>query len=146
MEPNTFAAKTAPCHEEQMLWLDPANVCCTLRRFNLGKAAGPDKIAAYRTTDACPYIDKFNISLCQAVVPPCYKASAIILVPKKSTVSALSRTIALTPIITKWRLGQRSLLPSKPLQLALCTFHCTPPQPRTSGKEEHTGPDAVCEF
>ncbi|KAI4878001.1 hypothetical protein NFI96_008347 [Prochilodus magdalenae] len=49
------------------------------------------------------FTDIFNISLSSATVPTCLKATTIIPVPKKSSVSCLNdyRPIALTPIIMK---------------------------------------------
>ncbi len=41
---NTPAAKATPQHDEQVLCLDPANVCRALRRINPRKAADPDQI------------------------------------------------------------------------------------------------------
>ncbi len=47
--------------------------------------------------------DIFNISLSQAVVPTCFKATTIIPVPKKSSPSCFNdyRPVALTPILMK---------------------------------------------
>ncbi|KAI4876751.1 hypothetical protein NFI96_007079, partial [Prochilodus magdalenae] len=73
------------------------------------------------------FADIFNISLSSATVPTCLKATTIIPVPKKSSVSCLNdyRPIALTPIIMKCfeRLVMRhikTLLPPSldPLQFA----------------------------
>ncbi len=49
------------------------------------------------------FTDIFNISLSQAVVPTCFKATTIILVPKKSSPSCFNdyRPVALTPILMK---------------------------------------------
>ncbi|KAI4880646.1 hypothetical protein NFI96_001018 [Prochilodus magdalenae] len=77
-------------------------------RVNPRKAAGPDNIPA-RVLRECAdqltdvFTDIFNISLSSATVPTCLKATTIIPVPKKSSVSCLNdyRPIALTPIIMK---------------------------------------------
>ncbi|KAI4898623.1 hypothetical protein NFI96_006404 [Prochilodus magdalenae] len=77
-------------------------------RLNPRKAAGPDNIPA-RVLRECAdqltdvFTDIFNISLSSATVPTCLKATTIIPVPKKSSVSCLNdyRPIALTPIIMK---------------------------------------------
>ncbi len=49
------------------------------------------------------FTDIFNISLSQAVVPTCFKATTIIPVPKKSSPSCFNdyRPVTLTPIIMK---------------------------------------------
>ncbi len=49
------------------------------------------------------FTDIFNISLSQAVVPTCFKATTIIPVPKKSSPSCFNdyRPVALTPILMK---------------------------------------------
>ncbi len=49
------------------------------------------------------FTDIFNISLSQAVVPTCFKATTIIPVPKKSSPSCFNdyRPVALTPIPMK---------------------------------------------
>uniref|UniRef100_A0A3B1K1K8 Reverse transcriptase domain-containing protein n=1 Tax=Astyanax mexicanus TaxID=7994 RepID=A0A3B1K1K8_ASTMX len=105
---NTPAKKTTPHPGEQVLRLDPADVQNTLKRINIRKSPGPDQIPGSvlkRCAEQLTYVltDIFNISLCQAVVPSCYKVSAIIPVPKKSTVDTLDdyRPVALTSIIMK---------------------------------------------
>ncbi len=69
----------------------------------------------------------FNISLSQAVLPTCFKATTIIPVPKKSSPSCFNdyRPVALTPILMKcfWRLVMqhiKSVLPPSldPFQFA----------------------------
>lgn len=83
---------------------------CTyaLSRTNACKAAGPNSIpgrflraCAAQLTDV--WTDIFNLSLAQAVVPTCLKATSIVPVPKHSTAASLNdfRPVALTPIITK---------------------------------------------
>ncbi len=72
------------------------------------QAPGPDNIpgrvlrdCAVELTDV--FTDIFNISLSQAVVPTCFKATTIIPVPKKSSPSCFNdyRPVALTPIPMK---------------------------------------------
>ncbi|KAI4883753.1 hypothetical protein NFI96_007668 [Prochilodus magdalenae] len=102
------ARKTTPPPDDQVLCLTAADVRKTLRRLNPRKAAGPDNIPA-RVLRECAdqltdvFTDIFNISLSSATVPTCLKATTIIPVPKKSSVSCLNdyRPIALTPIIMK---------------------------------------------
>ncbi|KAI4894603.1 hypothetical protein NFI96_000714 [Prochilodus magdalenae] len=102
------ARKTTPPPDDQVLCLTAADVRKTLRRVNPRKAAGPDNIPA-RVLRECAdqltdvFTDIFNISLSSATVPTCLKATTIIPVPKKSSVSCLNdyRPIALTPIIMK---------------------------------------------
>ncbi len=80
----------------------------SLSRINAHKSPGPDNIpgrvlrdCAVELTDV--FTDIFNISLSQAVVPTCFKATTIITVPKKSSPSCFNdyRPVALTPIIMK---------------------------------------------
>ncbi|KAI4885370.1 hypothetical protein NFI96_008195 [Prochilodus magdalenae] len=133
------ARKTTPPPDDQVLCLTAADVRKTLRRVNPRKAAGPDNIPA-RVLRECAdqltdvFTDIFNISLSSATVPTCLKATTIIPVPKKSSVSCLNdyRPIALTPIIMKCfeRLVLRhikTLLPPSldPLQFAYRPNHST---------------------
>ncbi|KAI4877246.1 hypothetical protein NFI96_014302 [Prochilodus magdalenae] len=88
------ARKTTPPSDDQVLCLTAADVRKTLRRVNPRKAAGPDNIPA-RVLRECAdqltdvFTDIFNISLSSATVPTCLKATTIIPVPKKSSVSCL---------------------------------------------------------
>ncbi|XP_059842900.1 uncharacterized protein LOC132403518 [Hypanus sabinus] len=117
------------CH---LLCLTVADVRTTLCRVNPRKAAGPDNIPG-RVLRGCAdqlanaLSDIFNISLSSATVPTCFKATTIIPVPKKSSVSCLNdyHSVALTSIIMKCfeRLVMRhikTLLPTSldPLQFA----------------------------
>ncbi len=88
--------------------LSPHSVRRSLSRINARKALGPDNIpgrvlrdCAVELTDV--FTDIFNISLSQAVVPTCFKATTIIPVPKKSSPSCFNdyRPVALTPILMK---------------------------------------------
>ena len=76
--------------------------CC----FQGCKAAGPDNIpgcvlkhCAEELTDVLT--DIFNTSLCQAVVPTCFKSTTIVPVPKKASPSSFNdyHPVALTPIV-----------------------------------------------
>ncbi|KAI4872705.1 hypothetical protein NFI96_006629, partial [Prochilodus magdalenae] len=100
--------RTAPPACDSDASLPAADVRKTLRRVNPRKAAGPDNIPArvlreYADQLTDVFTDIFNISLSSATVPTCLKATTIIPVPKKSSVSCLNdyRPIALTPIIMK---------------------------------------------
>ncbi len=112
--------------------LSPDSVRRSLSRINARKAPGPDNIpgrvlrdCAVELTDV--FTDIFNISLSQAVVPTCFKATTIIPVPKKSSPSCFNdyRPVALTPILMKcfeWLVMQhiKSVLPPSldPFQFA----------------------------
>ncbi len=105
---STTAQKTPPPPGDQMMTLSPHSVRRSLSRINARKAPGPDNIpgrvlrhCAVELTDV--FTDIFNISLSQAVVPTCFKATTIIPVPKKSSPSCFNdyRPVALTPILMK---------------------------------------------
>ena len=105
---STPAMKSPLPPGEQALTLSPDKVRSTLSRINARKASGPDNIpgrvlkdCAGELTDV--FMDIFNISLSQAVVPTCLKATTIIPVPKKSSPSCFNdyRPVALTPILMK---------------------------------------------
>ncbi len=106
---STTAQKTPPPPGDQMMTLSPHSVRRSLSRINARKAPGPDNIpgrvlrdCAVELTDV--FTDIFNISLSQAVVPTCFKATTIIPVPKKSSPSCFNdyRPVALTPILMKY--------------------------------------------
>ncbi|KAI4888037.1 hypothetical protein NFI96_004468 [Prochilodus magdalenae] len=93
---NSVAArKTTPPSDDQVLCLTAADMRKTLCRVNPRKAAGPDNIPA-RVLRECAdqltdvFTDIFNIYLSSATVPTCLKATTIIPVPKKSSVSCLN--------------------------------------------------------
>lgn len=78
----------------------------TLLKVNPRKAAGPDNIpgrvlrdCADQPTDVLT--DIYNTPLSQAIIPACFKATNIIMLPKKSLASTLNgyRPIALTSIM-----------------------------------------------
>ncbi len=79
-----------------------------LKKIDITKASGPDMVWG-RTLKSCAdqlagvFTNIFNLSLQQAVVPTCLKATTIVPVPKKQAVRCLNdyRPIALTPIIMK---------------------------------------------
>ena len=85
-----------------------ADVRKTFKRANPRKAAGPDGIPS-RVLRACAdklagvFIDIFNLSVSQTVVPTCFKISAIVPVPKKAKVTELNdhRPVALTSVFMK---------------------------------------------
>ncbi len=105
---STTAQKTPPPPGDQVMMLSPDSVRRSISRINARKAPGPDNIpgrvlrdCAVELTDV--FTDIFNISLSQAVVPTCFKATTIIPVPKKSSPSCFNdyRPVALTPILMK---------------------------------------------
>ena len=105
---STPAQKSTPPPDDQVLSLSPASVRRTLSRINARKAAGPDDIPGRVLKDCAEELtdvltDIFNISLCQAAVPTCFKDTVIIPVPKKAVPSRFNdyRPVALTPIIMK---------------------------------------------
>ncbi len=99
---------TPPPPGDQVMSLSPNSVRRSLSRINARKAPGPDNIpgrvlrdCAVELTDV--FTDIFNISLSQAVVPTCFKATTITPVLKKSSPSCFNdyRPVALTPILMK---------------------------------------------
>ncbi len=129
---STTAQKTPPPPGDQVMTLSSDSVRRSLSRINARKAPGPDNIpgrvlrdCAVELTDV--FTDIFNISLSQAVVPTCFKATTIIPVPKKSSPSCFNdyRPVALTPIPMKCfeRLVMqhiKSVLPPLPGPLPVC--------------------------
>ncbi|KAF0024607.1 hypothetical protein F2P81_023409 [Scophthalmus maximus] len=100
--------KTTPRPHDQALCLIAASVKRTLSKINTRKAAGPDNIPGRVLKDWAGelkdvFMDIFNASLSQAVVPSCFKDTTIIPVPKKPSPSTFNdyRPVALTPIIMK---------------------------------------------
>ncbi|KAK2891549.1 hypothetical protein Q8A73_017214 [Channa argus] len=105
---NVKARKSTPLPNDQVLCLTTAEARKTLCRVNPRKPAGPDNIPGRVLTEcteqlADVFTDIFNISLSSNIVPTCLKATTIVPVPKKSTVSCLNdyRPVALTPIVMK---------------------------------------------
>uniref|UniRef100_A0A3Q3G1R3 Reverse transcriptase domain-containing protein n=1 Tax=Labrus bergylta TaxID=56723 RepID=A0A3Q3G1R3_9LABR len=99
---------TRPPADNQPLSLTSTDVHAALSRINARKAAGPDGTPG-RVLRACAeqltgvFTDIFNLSLAQAAVPACFKATSIVPVPKHSSPTGLNdyRPVALTPIIMK---------------------------------------------
>uniref|UniRef100_A0A9J7Z4K7 Reverse transcriptase domain-containing protein n=1 Tax=Cyprinus carpio carpio TaxID=630221 RepID=A0A9J7Z4K7_CYPCA len=105
---STTAQKTPPPPGDQVMTLTSDSVRRSFSRINARKAPGPDNIpgsvlrdCAVELTDV--FTDIFNISLSQAVVPTCFKATTIIPVPKKPSPFCFNdyRPVALTPILMK---------------------------------------------
>lgn len=79
-----------------------------LRRTNPRKAPGPDNISG-RALRSCSagladvLADIYNPPLALAHVPTCFKATSIVPLPNKNTVTCLNdyRPVALTPIVIK---------------------------------------------
>ncbi len=96
-----------PC-EEPVLVFECHQVRSILKKIDITKASGPDMVSG-RILKSCAdqlagvFTNIFNLSLQQAVVPTCLKATTIVPVPKKQAVRCLNdyRPIALTPIIMK---------------------------------------------
>ncbi|KAI3366432.1 hypothetical protein L3Q82_000575 [Scortum barcoo] len=92
----------------QPLVLQLHQVSSSMKRINIKKAEGPDKVSG-RTLKLCAdqlagvFLDIFNLSLQLATVPVSLKTSIIVPVPKKSAVTCLNdyRPVALTPVIMK---------------------------------------------
>ncbi len=136
---STTAQKAPPPPGDQVMTLSPDSVRRSLSRINARKALGPDNIPGHVLRDCAVeltdvFTDIFNISLSQAVVPTCFKATTIIPVPKKSSPSCFNdyRPVALTPILMKWfeRLVMhhiKSFLPPSldPFQFAYRSNHST---------------------
>ncbi|KAK3568712.1 hypothetical protein QTP86_013878, partial [Hemibagrus guttatus] len=88
--------------------MSSAEVRMALRKTNSQKAAGPDNILGWAlmvcsSELADVFMDIYNLSLTQALVPTCFKSTTFIPLPKKNTVTCLNdyRPIALTPIAMK---------------------------------------------
>ncbi|KAK2882760.1 hypothetical protein Q8A73_021693 [Channa argus] len=132
---NVKARKSTPPPSDQVLCLTTAEVRKTLCRVNPRKSAGPDNIPG-RVLRECAeqladvFTDIFNISLSSNVVPTCLKATTIVPVPKKSTVSCLNdyRPVALTPIVMKCfeRLVMRHIKTQLPTSLDPMQFAYRP--------------------
>ncbi|KAK3554035.1 hypothetical protein QTP70_019154 [Hemibagrus guttatus] len=94
--------------EEPVIILENHQVRSTMRKIDITKAAGPDRVPGC-TLKSCAdqlaevFTNIFNLSLQQAVVPTCLRSTTIVPVPKKPQVRCLNdyRPVALTPIIMK---------------------------------------------
>ncbi|KAK2905571.1 hypothetical protein Q8A73_009516 [Channa argus] len=102
------AEKTPPPPSDQVLILTPDSVRRSFSRINARKAPGPDNIPGRVLRDCAAeltsvFTNIFNISVRQAVVPTCFKATTIIPVQKKPSPSCFNdyHPVALTPIIMK---------------------------------------------
>ncbi|KAM9834753.1 uncharacterized protein tctn1 isoform X19 [Syngnathus typhle] len=105
---STCPLKATPPSHEQPLCLSADSVRKALAAINICKAAGPDHIPGRALKDCAGeltgvFTDIFNISLQQAIVPSCFKAAAIVPVPKEPAPSCFNdyRPVALKPIIMK---------------------------------------------
>ncbi|KAK2883355.1 hypothetical protein Q8A73_022288 [Channa argus] len=105
---SSTAQKTPPPPGDQVLTLTPDSVRRSFSKINARKATGPDNILRRVLRDCAAELTNvftgiFNISLRQAVVPTCFKATIIIPVQKKPSPSCFNdyRPVALTPIIMK---------------------------------------------
>ena len=89
------ATKTPLPADHQPTTLSSTVVHTALSRINARKAAGPDGIPG-RVLRACAeqltgiFTDIFNLSLAQAAVPTCFKATSIVPVPKHSKLECLN--------------------------------------------------------
>ncbi|XP_013883397.1 uncharacterized protein LOC106531979 [Austrofundulus limnaeus] len=107
-KPGYAAAKMTTIYPKQALILATEEVRRALMRVPARKAASPDGIPG-RILKSCanqlaaPFTDIYNASLAQSTVPACFKATTVIPIPKKTTISCLNdyRPIALTPIAMK---------------------------------------------
>ena len=97
-----------PGPSSSTLTLQEHEVRRVLRTVNPRKATGPDGVSG-KVLRACAdqltgvLTSIFNLSLSQAIIPPCLKTSTIIPIPKKSAVDSLNdyRPVALTPVVMK---------------------------------------------
>ncbi|KAM9816502.1 uncharacterized protein ACBT44_010814 isoform 1-T1 [Syngnathus typhle] len=106
---STCPLKATPPSHELPLCLSADSVRRALAAINIRKAAGPDNIPGRALKDCAGeltdvFMDIFNTSLQQAIVPSCFKAATIVPVPKKPAPSCFNdyRPVALTPIIMKY--------------------------------------------
>lgn len=99
------AQRLTPASTDQVLQLTAESVRRTFSRINPPKASGPDNVPG-RVLKSCAdklkdvFTDIFNTSLCQTVVPTCFKSTIIVPVPKNSNPHCLNDycPIALTPV------------------------------------------------
>ncbi|KAK3541028.1 hypothetical protein QTP86_012364 [Hemibagrus guttatus] len=94
--------------DEPVIVLESHQVRSTMRKIDITKAAGPDRVPG-RTLKSCAdqlagvFTNIFNLSLQQALVPTCLKSTTIVPVPKIQQIRCLNdyRPVALRPIIMK---------------------------------------------
>uniref|UniRef100_A0A8C1GTL4 Reverse transcriptase domain-containing protein n=1 Tax=Cyprinus carpio TaxID=7962 RepID=A0A8C1GTL4_CYPCA len=115
--------------------LSPDSVRRSLSRIKARKAPGPDNIPGRVLRDCAAELtdvltDIFNISLSQAVVFTCFKATTIIPVPKKPSPSCFNdySPVALTPILMKCfeRLVMQHIKSALPLPWTPSSLHISP--------------------
>ena len=75
--------------------LSIANVRKTFTQVNIYKVVGPDALPgnvlkAWAEQLASVFIDIFNLSLTEAVIPTCFKQTTIVHVPNKAKVTCLN--------------------------------------------------------
>ncbi|KAK1791172.1 hypothetical protein P4O66_002199 [Electrophorus voltai] len=131
----TTITKATLSKDDEVLSLDSADVRRTLHRVIPRKAAGPDNIPGYvfkECAEQLVYIltDIYNISLSQAIVPQCFKATTIMPLPKKSPALTFNgyRPVALTPIMMKCfkKLVKDHIMSRLPAMLDLIQFAYRP--------------------
>ncbi len=105
---NKCKCKTPSPSGYTVMTLSPDSMRRSLSRINARKALGPDNIPGHVLRDCAVelidvFTDIFNISVSQAVVPTCFKATTNIPVTKKSSPSCFNdyRPVAITPILMK---------------------------------------------
>ncbi len=105
---NKCKCKTPSPSGYTVMTLSPDSMRRSLSRINARKALGPDNIPGRVLRDCAVelidvFTDIFNISVSQAVVPTCFKATTNIPVTKKSSPSCFNdyRPVAITPILVK---------------------------------------------
>ncbi|KAK3532956.1 hypothetical protein QTP70_005545 [Hemibagrus guttatus] len=105
---NQLETQTIPLpRDDPVLLLESHQVRSTMRKIDIRKAAGPDRVPGH-TLKSCAdqlagvFTNIFNLSLQQPVVPTCLKPTTIVPVPKKQ-VRCLNdcHPVALTRIIMK---------------------------------------------
>nr|XP_043874450.1 uncharacterized protein LOC122764210 isoform X2 [Solea senegalensis]XP_043874509.1 uncharacterized protein LOC122764439 isoform X2 [Solea senegalensis] len=102
------ATALPPLPSTGMMTLQEHEVRHVLRTVSPRKAAGPDGIPG-KVLKACAdqltgvFTNIFNLSLAQAIIPPCLKTSTLIPVPKKTAAHSLNdcRPVALTLVVMK---------------------------------------------
>jgi hypothetical protein len=75
--------------------LSLADVSKTFKQDNIHMAAGPDGLAgrilrAFTGQLASVFLDMFNLSLTQSVIPTCFKQTTIVPVPKNAKITYLN--------------------------------------------------------
>uniref|UniRef100_A0A4W5L0P8 Reverse transcriptase domain-containing protein n=1 Tax=Hucho hucho TaxID=62062 RepID=A0A4W5L0P8_9TELE len=94
--------------DDCVITLSVADVSKTFKQVNIHKAVGPDGLPG-RVLRACAdqltgvFIDIFNMSLIESVIPTCFKQTTIVPVPKNMKATYLNdyRPVALTSVAMK---------------------------------------------